>query len=94
MEAQIRTLVSLPDNFVTNTGWVDLIWSTDTPAPVLFSVYLLMDTYFFPFCLHCIILAVTNMHYTQRVISSFKSRNIDGRTPSFSGRNMDFVEKT
>ena len=81
--------MSLPDNCGTNNGLSDCSWSTETEDPGLLSVYFFMDPDFFPFVVYCLILYVTNMHDSQRVTSSFKSRNIDGMTPSFSSINMD-----
>ena len=77
-------LVSFPENCGINPVWSEWIWSTGTPAPVLSSVSLLTDPYFFPFFIHCLILAIPNMHDAQRGASYFNSRNLDGRTPIFS----------
>ena len=87
--AQMRALVSFPDNCGTNTGWYDWSWSTETPYPGLLSVYLPMEPDLLHFILHWIILAVPRMNNTQRCISYFKYRNIDGRTPSFYSLNTD-----
>ena len=59
-------LVSLPDNCGNNPGWSEWSWSTDTAAPGLLSVYFTMETDFFPFVHHCLLLAVLNMHDAQR----------------------------
>ena len=81
-------LVSFTENCGANPLWADWSWSTETPYPGLLLVYLLMDTDSLPFVLHWILLAVPNIHDTKRGTSSFKSRNIDDRTPSFASRNM------
>ena len=87
--AQMLALMIFPDNCGTIPVCADFSWSTDTAYPVLLSVYFFMDPDLFSFVLHCLLLAVTNMHDVQRGTSSFKSRNLDGRTPSFESLNMD-----
>ena len=47
-----------------------------------------MDPYFLLFVIYCLLLAVPNVHDEQRVTSSFKYRNIDGKNPSFAILNM------
>ena len=49
-----------------------------------------MDPYLFPSIIHFLLLDVSNMYDPQGGKSSFKSINIDGRTPSFAILNMDF----
>ena len=85
---QMHTLVSLPEKCGTNHWWADWIWSTDTSAPGLLLVSLLMDPYLPLFVLHCLLLAVTNMHDEQRGTSSFMSRNLYGGAPNFASINM------
>ena len=85
----MRSLVSLTDNCGTNPSWSDWSWSTDNSAPGLLSVSFLMEPDFFPFVIRCLLLVAPNIHYLQRVTSSLKSRNIDGRTPIFSSLKMD-----
>ena len=80
-------IVSLPENFGTNTGWYGWSWSTETPSPGILSVSFLMEPDFFIFVLHSLFLAVPNMNDAQRFTSSFNSRNLNGRTPSFSSLN-------
>ena len=75
--AQMRALVSLPENCGTNTGWSDWSWYTETPSPGLLSIYFLFDPDLFPFVLCCLLLDVPNMHDSQRFTSSFKYINID-----------------
>ena len=89
----MRALVSLIDNCGTNPDFAEWSWSTETAAPGLLSVSFLIDTDLFPFVLHCILLAVTNMHGAQRGKSYFKYINLDGRTPIFASLNMDLVWK-
>ena len=81
--SQMCTLVSLPNNYRTNTVRDDWIWSTDTAAPSLLSVYLRTDPDSFHFFIHCFLLDVPNIHGVQRVTSSFISRNIFESTVSF-----------
>ena len=83
-------LVNLPDNCGTNPSWDDWSWSNETTYTASFSVSLIMDTYFFPFVIHCFLLDVPNMHNAQRGTSSFKYKNRFGRNPSFYSLNMDF----
>ena len=88
---QICMLVSLPDNCGTNPSWYGWSWSSDNANPELLSVYFLVDPYFLPFFLHCLLLSSPNMHNAQRGTSYFKSRNLDGRTPSFASINTNLV---
>ena len=44
---------------------------------------------FFPFVIHCLLLGIPNMYDSQRFKTSFKPRNIDGMTLSFSVLKMD-----
>ena len=85
----MRARLSLPKNCGTNPVWDDWSWSTETTDPGLLSAYFLMGPDLFPFGLHYLLLAVTNMYGAQRGVSSFKYRNIDGKTPSFASINMD-----
>ena len=87
--SQMHTLLSLPYNCGTNPVWSDWSWSTETPYPGVLSVSLLMDPDFLPLVLNFLLLAVPNIHDAQRGTSSFKYRNIYGRTPSFASLNMD-----
>ena len=88
-EDQMCMLVIFPDNYGTNTSWADWSWSTETKAPGLLPVSFPVDPDFLPFFLRYLLLDVPNMHDAHRFTSSFKSRNIDGRTPSFASLNMD-----
>ena len=83
------TLVIFPDNCGTNTGLYDWSWSTEPTYPGLLSVYFLMDPDLFPFVLHYHLLSVTNTNNKQRSTQSFRSINIDGRTPIFANLRMD-----
>ena len=85
----MRALVSLPDNFGTTPIWYDWIWSTETEAPGLLSIYFLMDPYLFHFFLHWLLFAVPNMHDTQGGKSELTSINIDWMNPSFASISMD-----
>ena len=87
----MRALVSLTDNCGNNPCLYDWSWSTKTTSHGLLSFYFLMDPYLFLFVLHLLLLAIPNMHDAQRSTSSFKSRNIDERTPSFSSPNTDIL---
>ena len=80
--AQIRALLSLPENWGTNPVWDYWSGSTDTPYPGLFSISLLMELYLFPFVIHLLLLAVPIMHDSKRGTSYFKYRNIDGSNPT------------
>ena len=82
--------VSLPENCWNNHGWYDCTWSTDTPDHGLLSVSFLMNPELFPFVLHFLFFAFTNINDSQIGTSSFKSINIDGRNQSFSSLNMNF----
>ena len=88
-EAQICALVSLSYNCVTNPELDDLSWSNDNPDPDLFSVYFLIETFFFPLVIDCLILAIPNMHDKQRGTSSSKYRNIYAKNPIFASLNME-----
>ena len=81
--------MSLAENCETNPGLVDCSWSTETPPPILLSIYLLIDPYFLPFIFHCLLLTVPNMDDSQSGISSFKYINLDGRTLIFASLKMD-----
>ena len=88
---QMSALVSLPDNCETKPGWDECSWSIETLTTELLSVSFLMDSDFFPFFVHYLLLSVPNIHDVQRGKSSFKYKNIDGRNPSFSSLNMDLI---
>ena len=85
----MHALVILPENSGTNPGLDDLSWSTDNPSCGFLGFSFLMDPNFLPFVVRYLLLDVPNMHEAHRFTSSFKSRNIDGRTPSFACLNMD-----
>ena len=88
-----NALVSLPENWGTNPIWSDWSWYTDTAAPGLFSVSLLLESYLFPFVIHWLLLDFPNMHDSQRGTSYFKSINLDGSTKKKSSLSMDLVWK-
>ena len=88
LEDQMSALVIFTENCGINPGWADWILSTETPDPGLLSVSFLIEPYLFTFVIHLLLLVVTNLHDSQIVISSFKSRNIDGRNPSSFSLNM------
>ena len=48
-----------------------------------------MDPDLFPFVVNCLLLVVTNMHDAQKVTSSFKSKDTDGRTLGFAILHKD-----
>ena len=86
--AQMRAVFSLPEYCGNNTGWADWSWYIEAEAPGFFSVSFLVYPDIFPLVLSFLILDVPNMHDAQRVTSSFKYRNIDGKNPSFAILNM------
>ena len=85
---QMRALVSLPDNCGTDPGWTDWSWYTETSDPDLLSVSFFMNPDLFTFVIRSLLLTFQKINDTQRCTSSFKYRNIDGRTPSFASLNM------
>ena len=89
LEAQIHAVVRLPDNCGTNPVWDDQSWTIDTPDPGLLSVSLLMEPDFLHFFLYCLLFTVPNTHDEERGTSSFKSKNIYMRTPSFANIKKD-----
>ena len=88
--AQMHALVSLPENCGTNPRWADWSWSTDTEAPELLLVSLIIDTDLFLFVIYFLLLGVPNIHNEQRGASYFKPGKFYARTPSFASLNIDF----
>ena len=89
--AQVHAIVNVPNNPGTNTGWYEWSWSTKTAYPSLLSVSLRMDPDFFHFVLNCCLLAVPNMHDSQRGTLYFRSKNCARRTPGFDSINIYLV---
>ena len=85
----MRALVSLTDNCENNPVWDGCSCSNENSAPGLLLVSFLMDPDLFYFIIHCLLIAVPNIHVAKRGTLSFKFRNIDGKTPGFASINMD-----
>ena len=84
----MSALVSLPENCGANPDCFDCSCSIETEAPGLLSGYLFMGPYFFPIFLNCLLLSVPNMNYVQKGTSYFRSRNLDGRNPTFYSQSI------
>ena len=81
-------LVIFPEYYGTNPDLAGWSWSTETRAPVFLSFYFFVEPYVLPFVVHLILLVIPKMHDAQRGTSSFKSLNVDGRTPRVASINM------
>ena len=88
---QMHTLVSFPDNFVTNPGWSKWSGYTETTDPGLFSVSLLMDPNIIPFVINLLLPDFPIIQNAQRGTSFSKYRYLDGRNPSFASQKMDLI---